>query len=86
MSTVEILRYNTEEIPVFFGRYENKPITIRLDFSARLKLEGDCPEARLLLDASLLSRIADCATRIINLERQVHTQLEEITISAVDLD
>ena len=86
MCTVEILRSEGGERPAFYGRYDDKPIIVRLDCSAHLKLRESRSGAGSPSDRSTMRRIAKSSGRIIDLERQPDSEPLEITVSALDLD
>ncbi|MFW2828682.1 hypothetical protein [Sphingomonas sp. ID0503] len=86
MRTVEILQSTVDDWPVFHGRYNGAPVTIRLDRTAYIKLGGDwSPNMAAVKDAQVLKRVEECAGRIIAANR-TGTAPGDIVITALDLD
>ena len=85
---LEITRLDGGQAPTFFGQWNGKPLTIRLDNSAVMKLEGHMParEDRSLPHGSEY-KVALAAQRLL-MQRHADNENDEftVTMTALDLD
>jgi len=75
-------------VPTYSGQWKGKPLTIRLDNSAVMKLEGNAPvqaERALPLDAE--AKVALAARRLLEMRQADHKDGELVVVmTALDLD
>jgi hypothetical protein len=85
---LEIVRLDGGQMPTFLGHWNGKPLTIRLDNSAVMKLEGSAivRHDRTLPDGSE-HRVALAAERLL-MQRHADNENDEftVTMTALDLD
>lgn len=85
---LEIVRLDGGQVPTFLGQWNGRPLTIRLDNSAAMKLEGPVPYQE---DGSLPNgseyRVALAAQRLLAM-RHADNENDEfiVNMTALDLD
>jgi hypothetical protein len=86
-SPLQIARLQGGRTPVFTAHWNGKAVTVRLDTSACLKLEGsrDFQDLDAIL-ADQQDRIGAAARRLLEMRTDPHANETVVVITALDLD